>query len=166
MSKLHRLHRRIAVGPDHLDRAVLQLELLAAARGENGDDVVRQLRHLAHQLEHGFARGLDHPGVHASAHLEVIGRAAQEPDLAHELRRPERVGEHPLAGVGVGDLDLAFEDVDETVEPLADVHDDRTGGVELLAPDRADGIDMGRCERHAAHGFKVLSERFHATFLL
>jgi hypothetical protein len=158
-----RLHIGIAVRADHLDGIIVGLELPPPPCSDYGDEVIGQLRHLAHQFEHRLARGLDHPSIDRGTHPHDIGGAIEKADLAEKLRRAERGFQHPFVGMGIDHLDIAFENVDEAVHRHADIHDDAAGWVEHLVPDRADPIDMRGRKRHAAHGFKVLTQCFHAA---
>ena len=124
--------------------------------------MVGQFRHAAHQVEHCLTRGDHSARVLCGAHLEIVGPAIEEADLPHELRRPERGVEHALIGVGIDDLDLAFDDVNEGVHRIADLGNGLTLGEVFFLANFANGFDVRLVQRDAAHCLELLTDLFHS----
>ena len=145
------LDRRVSVGPDHLQGGSALVEEPASAGGEDREDVVAELGDLGHQLEDRLPWGLEGPGGDRRAHGQRGATPIEERELPRELCRAEGALEHSSLGVGVDDLDLSLEHVDEAVRGLPHPSDDRPGFVGPLLADPPDRFDVAGGQGNPLH---------------
>ena len=151
-------------GADQRERRLVALQQAAPPCGEDRNDDVAQLRDARHQLQHGNPLDAQQPGRLGGTTAEHRAATGQKIDFAEELGRANCGRAVPCSGARVDRFELAFEDVEERLARVAELHHRLARCIVAHFTDLVHRGHMGCAERRADHRFEVGGKRFHERF--